>query len=100
MVRNLGEVALVNDVIAMTFPEPLVEVGLGAPETFLLRSVRGDYNIPAGDCIAEKLGLLRHHVLLGAVVVLIVNGEDRDEPLGKYREAVRKENNLGGVQGQ
>ena len=73
-----------HDVIAMTFPEPLVEVGYGASETFLPRRVRGGYNIPAGGCIAKKLGLLRHHVLFGAVVVLIVDGEGRGVPVGKY----------------
>ena len=84
----------------MTFPESLVEVGYGASETFLLRRVRGGYNIPAGGCIAEKLGLLRHHILFGAVVMLVADCKARGVPLGKYRGAVPKETYLGGVQGR
>ena len=69
----------------MTFPESLVEVRYGAYETFLLRRIRGGYNIPADGCIAEELGLLRHHILFGALVVLIVDCKSRGVPLGKYR---------------
>ena len=83
----------------MTLPEPLVEVRYGTVETFLLRRVRGGDITPAGFCIANRLGLLRYHVLFGAVVVLVVDGEDRGVPLGKYRGVVEKETYLGKVQG-
>ena len=81
----------------MTLPEPLLEVGYGTPETFLLCRVRRGDIIPAVGCVANKLSLLRHHVLFGAVVVLVVDGDSRGVPLGKYGGAVPKEYYLGGV---
>ena len=81
----------------MTLPEPLVNVGYRASETFLIRRVRGGYKIPSGDSIHEALGLLRHHTLFGAAVVLVVDCEGRGLPLGKYRGAVPKGKCLEGV---
>lgn len=80
--RELGEVSLVKEVLAMTFPKSLVEAGCVASDTFPLRRLGRGYHIPAGDCIAEKLGLLRHHEGFSAVVVFVVDGESRSVSLG------------------
>ena len=83
----------------MALPESLVEVGYGASETFLPRRVRVGDNIPAGGYVAKNLGLLQYHVLFGAVVVLVVDGEGQGVQLEKYGGAFPKENDLAGVQG-
>ena len=80
--------ALPNDVIATTFPKPLVKAGDGVSEAFLLRRVRRGYPVPVVDCITEPLGLPRRHEYFGAGVVHVVYSDSRGVPLGKYRGAV------------
>ena len=80
--RKLGKVA-VYDVPAMPFPKMLVDIRDRASEMFLSRRVRGSYDVPASGSVTEKLGLLRHHVLLRAVVELVAYGERRRVPLRK-----------------
>ena len=63
--------------MAIALSEPLVEFGNGASETFLPRRVGGGYNVLGGGCLNKTLGLLRHHISLGAVVVLVVDCEGR-----------------------
>lgn len=93
---KFNAVALENDVVAMLFPERLAEVGDGATEVFLLRGVRGGHDAPASRGVAEELGLLRHRVLFRAVVVLLVDGKDRGEPLGEDGKGLPEEEELCG----
>ena len=81
--RKLGKVAAEDVFPAMPFPKILVEVRDRVSEVILLRRVLGGHDVPASSSVAEKLGLLRHHVLLRAVVELVVYGERRRVPLRK-----------------
>ena len=91
-------VAPENDVAALSFHELLVEVGNGAADVFLVRRVRASHDVPASRNIAQEFGLLRHHVLFCAIVMLL-DGERRRVPLEKTSKKGPRRGTIGRVSG-
>ena len=90
--ETLARLPLKNDVVPILYPTFLVKSGNGAAEAILLCGIRRGHDLPANCCIAEKLGLFRHHVLFRTVVALVVYGERRRVSLGKDRGIIPKQN--------